>query len=89
MILDKIPIIWDIIDLANYCLDRYDDLTNSILLCWLEQREKSEVRQTVFRLKISSFLAFSTFAHGLGDVSKEHEIQLGNWHHGRVATNED
>ena len=26
---------------------------NSILLCWLEQREKSEVRQTVFRLKIS------------------------------------
>ena len=25
----------------------------SILLCWLEQREKSEVRQTVFRLKIS------------------------------------
>ena len=28
---------------------------NSILLCWLEQREKSEVRQTVFRLKISLF----------------------------------
>ena len=26
---------------------------NSILLCWLEQREKSEVRQTVFWLKIS------------------------------------
>ena len=26
---------------------------NSILSCWLEQREKSEVRQTVFRLKIS------------------------------------
>ena len=30
-----------------------------------------------------------TDPHDLGDVSKEHEIQLGNWHHGRVATNED
>ena len=26
---DKIPMIWDIIDLANYSLDWYDDLTKS------------------------------------------------------------
>ena len=34
-------------------LSKFTKSHNSILLCWLEQREKSEVRQTVFRLKIS------------------------------------
>ena len=29
MVWDKIPMIWDIIDLANYSLDWYDDLTKS------------------------------------------------------------
>ena len=29
MVWDKIPMIWDIIDLANYSLDLYDDLTKS------------------------------------------------------------
>ena len=29
------------------------------------------------------------FAHDIGDVSEEHEIHLGNWHHGRVATHGD
>ena len=29
--------------------------TNGLLLCWLEQRDKSEVRQQVFRLKKSYF----------------------------------
>ena len=28
-------------------------------------------------------------AHDIGDVSEEHEIQLGIWHHGRVATHGD
>ena len=28
---------------------------NGLLLCWLEQRDKSEVRQQVFRLKKSYF----------------------------------
>ena len=27
-----------------------------------------------------------TLAQGIGDVSGDHEIQLGNWHHGRVAS---
>ena len=26
---------------------------------------------------------------GIGDVSGDHEIQLGDWHHGRVATHGD
>ena len=30
-----------------------------------------------------------SLAHDNGDVSEEHEIQLGNWHHGRVATHVD
>ncbi len=25
----------------------------------------------------------------IGDVSGDHEIQLGNWHHGRAATHGD
>ena len=29
MVWDKIPMIWDIIDLANYSLDWHDDLTKS------------------------------------------------------------
>ena len=29
------------------------------------------------------------FTHDNGDVSKEHEIQLGFWHHGRVPGHSD
>ena len=29
MVWDRIPMIWDIIDLANYSLDWHDDLTKS------------------------------------------------------------
>ena len=28
-------------------------------------------------------------AQGIGDVSGDHEIQLGNWHHGRVTIHGD
>ena len=33
--------------------------------------------------------SFHRIPHDIGDVSEEHEIRLGNWHHGRVATHGD
>ena len=32
---------------------------------------------------------FASKTHDNGDVSKEHEIQLGFWHHGRVPRHSD
>ena len=28
----------------------------------------------------------ASLAHDIGGVSEDHEIHLGNWHHGKVAT---
>ena len=38
------------------------------------------------RKSSSQFTIQTSLAHDIGDVSGEHEIHLGNWHHGRVAT---
>ena len=35
---------------------------------------------------VSSISLLMTHAHDNGDVSEEHEIRLGNWHHSKVAS---
>ena len=41
-------------------------------------------------LKTGLYLSDSIFSsHGNVDVSEQHEIQLGDWHHVRIATHVD